>query len=473
MALVALAMVAIISMAALSIDVGTLYQASAEVQRAADAAAMAGARTISMSGLTGDPTNGGSGGTVSWSEICGGPTSPASLAGIAIGQQNTVARLAPTVTILYSAGSAAAGSGGNDCSSISGFGVNPVVTARVQQTNLPIFFARIFSLIPGVNYSGSGVSATASAEAFNSSNAGSYAVQPRCVKPWVLPNLDPAGGSCSSGCPGFVNTSDGAINRPGILADGSGVIGEQFWLIPDCSQPGGSPNVCSLLQTPQPLANQTVVNELGFPNSTVGSLEYLPALISGSSSASTAVPACSGYSVSGNYAQAIAGCDQATQYQCGTAQANAVDLTENPVHPNKNGDTTNGGQCLIHEDPGTYSGQDQLLAAVGGNFPFQIQAGANNPLVLAPGGLSANTLITSSTSIVSLPIYDQISSAISQNGANKITIVGFLQVFINSVDPYGNVNVTVMNVTGCAPNGGSNPSFNGTSSVPIRLITSP
>ena len=36
-ALVALAMVGIISMAALSIDVGTLYQAKAEAQRAADA----------------------------------------------------------------------------------------------------------------------------------------------------------------------------------------------------------------------------------------------------------------------------------------------------------------------------------------------------------------------------------------------------------------------------------------------------
>jgi Flp pilus assembly protein TadG len=469
MALVALAMVAIISMAALSIDVGTLYQASAEAQRAADAAAMAGARTISMSGLTSDPTNGASGGTVSWAEICGGPTSPASVAGITTGQQNSVARLAPTVTILYSAGSAAAGSGGTDCSSISGFGVNPVVTAKVQQANLPIFFARIFSLIPGVNYSGSGVTATASAEAFNSSNAGSYAVTPRCVKPWVVPNYDPAGGLCANNCLGFVDTSDGAIVRPGILADGSGVVGEQFWLIPDCKQPG-SPNTCTLLNT-QPLANQLPVNES--PTPTVGTLEYLPASIVKSPSASTAVPACSGDGVSGNYAQAIAGCDQATQYQCGSSQANNVDLTENPVHPSKSGDTTDGGECLVHEDSGTLSGQDQLLTAASGNYPFQIQAGANNPLVLAPGGLSANTLITSSTSIVSLPIYDQTSSVISQSGPNPVTIVGFLQVFINSVDQYGNVNVTVMNVTGCAPNGGSNPTFNGTSSVPVRLITAP
>src|SRR5260370_28133265 len=166
MALVALSLVAIISMAALSIDIGTLYQASAEAQRAADAAALAGARTIAMSGLTGDPTNGASGGTASWAKICGGAGSPASLAAIAIAEQNTVGRLAPTATVNYSAGSAAAGSGGPDCTGISGFGVNPVVTVKVQQPNLPTFFAHIFGLFNS-NWKAVSVSATASADAFN------------------------------------------------------------------------------------------------------------------------------------------------------------------------------------------------------------------------------------------------------------------------------------------------------------------
>ncbi len=65
MAFVAITMVAIISMAALSIDIGTLYEAKAEAQRAADAAALAGAQVISTSGITGDPTNGPTDG--SWS----------------------------------------------------------------------------------------------------------------------------------------------------------------------------------------------------------------------------------------------------------------------------------------------------------------------------------------------------------------------------------------------------------------------
>ena len=56
MALVTVALVTIIALAALSIDIGTLYQAKAEAQRAADAAALTAARMISISGITGDPT---------------------------------------------------------------------------------------------------------------------------------------------------------------------------------------------------------------------------------------------------------------------------------------------------------------------------------------------------------------------------------------------------------------------------------
>ena len=76
MVLVAVAMVAIIAMAALSIDVITLYLAKEEAQRAADAAALAGAQVISLSGLTGDPTND----TSNWAAICGTNGSATSVA---------------------------------------------------------------------------------------------------------------------------------------------------------------------------------------------------------------------------------------------------------------------------------------------------------------------------------------------------------------------------------------------------------
>ena len=58
MVFVALAMVAIIAMAALSIDVITLYLAREEAQRSADQAALAAARILSVAGITGDPSNG-------------------------------------------------------------------------------------------------------------------------------------------------------------------------------------------------------------------------------------------------------------------------------------------------------------------------------------------------------------------------------------------------------------------------------
>ena len=55
MLLVAVAMVAIIGMAALSIDVITLYLAREEAQHSADSAALGAAKVLSLSGITGDP----------------------------------------------------------------------------------------------------------------------------------------------------------------------------------------------------------------------------------------------------------------------------------------------------------------------------------------------------------------------------------------------------------------------------------
>src|SRR5713226_8847731 len=55
--LVAIALVSLLGMAALAIDVTTLYVARGEMQRAADAAALAGAKAFVDSGVTTDPTN--------------------------------------------------------------------------------------------------------------------------------------------------------------------------------------------------------------------------------------------------------------------------------------------------------------------------------------------------------------------------------------------------------------------------------
>lgn len=477
LALVALAIFSIIAMAGLSIDVGTLYQASAEAQRAADAAALAGARAISISGITGAATP--SNQTATWQQICGGSSSIATEIAISVAQQNFIGGAAPSsTTVTYSASTGAVSPGKSDCSTLgAAFGVNPVVTVKVTQTSLATYFARIWGR------TGSSVSATASAEVFNPSNSGTYAggmvpVQPRCVKPWIVPNYDPIHppgvtpppSYCSTGgnppCSQLVSTADGSIQSPGIFANGPlGVIGERFWLVPDC----GVTAPCSLLD-PLPQANSTSIAQKP-------SLEYLPGQ---ANFASTAVPsdgsdACTNVaSAVGYYAQAIAGCDQSTQYQCGKPGQNVVDLSENPGM----GDTTNGVECLIHETTAnSLSGQDSLAPFVSNislspNYPFQIQAGDSSPLLTSTSGVKPNDFITSSTSIVSLPIYDTATTINNTGGTTAVTIVGFLQVFIYSVDLTGKMQVAVLNVSGCG-NAAPGTALTGTSPVPVRLITPP
>jgi hypothetical protein len=186
-----------------------------------------------------------------------------------------------------------------------------------------------------------------------------------------------------------------------------------------------------------------------------------------------AIPSCS----NGNpYDVAITGCDQGTNYSCGVPNnGNVVDLTINPDR-----DTGDAVSCLIHQanmgDLTFASGQDSLNPfGAPSSYPFQILAGTSNPLVGA--GVAAGSPISSSTSIVAMPIYDVSPPApsIQTNTMTNVTFVGFLQVFINAVDSNGNIKVTVLNVAGCS-NGSGNPVGTpvvGTSPVPVRLITQP
>jgi hypothetical protein len=374
-----------------------------------------------------------------------------------------------------------------------------MVTVQIQQTGLPTFFSRIWGR------SGNTVSATATAEAFNPSNSGNVGnqtsgtitpVQPRCVKPWIVPNRDPLNpapvttgrprgvttycdqtpqtgqtGQTGPPCHTLVSTSDGSITTKGISLNGgnpsSGIIGEQFWLQPDCVHTG---QTCSTRILP-PQGNYYAPSKVAWLEQPP-SLQYLP----GEAPAATpvAIPSCA--SSGRAYEEAIAGCDQSTVYQCGvqsssSANPNSVNLIENPGFGTN--DTMNGVTCLINEGDPTDrqpDGQDFLNSnGSPSSYPFQIFAGSSNPLSVAN-----STPVTSSTSIVSLPIYDDSTGSIKPNGTTNVTIVGFLQVFINQVDQWGNVNVTVLNVAGCGK--GSTPPNNpvtGSSPVPIRLITPP
>ena len=484
MVLVAVAMMAIIGMAALSIDVVTLYLDREEAQRSADAAALAAARVLSVSGITGDPNNT----TGNWGQICG-PAGLATQAAQAVVGQNTVASSVPgTINVSYSGGSGGAIASNADCSTLAAtaFGVNPLVTVKVTRSGIPTFFSRIWG------NTANSVSATATAEAFNPSNSVNVGnqtsgtitpVQPMCVKPWVVPNQNPlipatgGPGSCAPSPPNGPNTChtfvkpDGSITDPGISLGGTGtngLIGETFWLGSDCRMNGGNCTFHRQAGNPiQPQANFSGgANVPGLPN-----LLYVPGQLDGTP---TAIPSCSGAQP---FEVAVTGCDQPTNYQCGVQNANWVDLSTNP-----NSVMNNAVQCLINQSNNGNNNpppQDYLanttLSPPQGNpsiYPFQILAGTSNPLISA--GLAANTPVSSSPSIVALPIYDSTTQNINPTGTTNVTFVGFLQVFINQVDNRGNMSVTVLNVAGCGNGSGSvGTPIPGTSPVPVRLITSP
>jgi len=150
---------------------------------------------------------------------------------------------------------------------------------------------------------------------------------------------------------------------------------------------------------------------------------------------------------------------------------NLVDLSENPG--GLAGDSAIGLACSLtgNASPPPLTGQDSLR---NNPYPFVVLTGSANPLKVA-----TDTPVTSSNSIVSLPIYDPAPLPIStpltiSTNTAPVTIVGFLQVFVNSVDQTnGSIKVTVLNVAGCGSNATTNPAVSGSSPVPVRLVTPP
>src|ERR1041384_5771706 len=137
--LVAVSLGSLLAMAALAIDVVTLYVARGEMQRAADAAALAGAKAFVDSGVTTEPTN-------PTRQTLGQTMGTAVVSSILA--QNKVSGRAPVLV------------GGAPAFDFTRPG-NPQITLTLQRTDLPTFFARIW----GSRLST--VSATAIAEAYN------------------------------------------------------------------------------------------------------------------------------------------------------------------------------------------------------------------------------------------------------------------------------------------------------------------
>jgi hypothetical protein len=426
--LVAISLVSLLAMAALAIDIVTLYSARSEIQRAADAAALAGAKAIADSGITTllltDPN---------FTTVQTWATTAATNQVNAVLQNNLIAGQAPTLA-----------SSPVDWTRQG----NPHITVTLQSNNLPSFFSKIWG------GAGTFVTATATAEAYNPANVQNFTpIAPKAVKPWLVGNVDPIQGTQ------FINTTTWDVEP--------NVIGEQFYLTSDCNA-NASPKCASL-------ANPLTKNPPQIDSSGGHiAVEYVPALVTAPSSPNPNVcPACAGAT---DYEQSIECADVTTSYQvlsCGGGAGNAQ--WDNNVSPGGlTGLSALGAECLIHATThGNNKGQDKLDTNSWPDNPMQITA--QSPP-------QNGNLVTTSNSIVTIPIIDTTSSILPTGG--NVTIDGYMQAFINEVHGGGNPNyqgdiqVTVLNIVGCSndsTNSGATPVIggSGTSPVPVRLITPP
>jgi len=428
--LVAVFMLGVVgAMAALSIDLVTLYTARSEAQLAADGAALAGARVLANSGMTSNPADAT---LTSSAETLASAVAIQVAQSNQVGGRNLVASNGEVIISFPTAGSVA-------------FGTNPHVTVQVKRTDLPTFFARIWGSKQLT------VVASAVAEAYNPSGASALGVTvspvaPSCVKPWVLPNMTP---NDSTGGTPIIDRTTGAINDLTLL-------GEDLTKLPT---PALLQSICTPGTCGGPWWGVKPKPWLYYPEDVSG----LPA--------AGALPSCAaGYTASQD---SMAGCIQ-SPITCGST----VSLEK--AHTNLRSQTADAVNCLIHASTSATTADSvdpNFGPPLGSSFEFL--AGADNPLVQA-GAISVNSDVLVSDSIVTVPIYDD--GNLPNAPATSVPIVGFVQVFLSpngvavptSGANLGAMDAMVINIAGCGTGATGQPILgNGASPVAVRLITPP
>jgi len=450
--LVAIFMLGVVgAMAALAIDVVTLYTARSEAQLASDGAALAGARVLANSGMTSDPNAATDG-------LRDNAITLASAVATQVAASNQVGgrTLSPTAGSPCSAGEICV----NINTRLTNFLANPRVTVTVQRTDLPTFFARIWGTRQLA------VKATATAEAYNPSTlpgtgANEPPVKPLCVKPWLLPNLDPS----VTATDGKVFESNGTISPTGLL--GWETQNQNIYPFP-------APAVGTYLKTACPGGDCSGV--LPAPTAPAMTWHYYPGdpgdFTSPAASSVTCSPTAAGFTGT-PYERSIAGCVQAP-ISCN--QSVNIDTSN---YPNRDSESARAVNCLTHAT-GDHADSVDKTTYSSPYYPFEFLAGDEDPLVAA-GVITGGQDVPVSDSVVTVPVFN---SPTSGNITNPVTVIGFVQLFLN---PEGHhvhlgggqqywIHTMVINMVGCgtSASGTLNPVYgNGPSAVPVRLITPP
>jgi hypothetical protein len=438
--IVAASLVIILGMCALGIDLVAAYLARVQCQRAADSAALAGAKAFVASGCT---STGGC--------VAGGPQeASATVNANSAAAQNHVMGLAPTASTISVAFSYPDPS-------------EPEITVTVYRDSthtdaLPTMFAKIF----GIN--SMNISATATAEAYNGQ------IGAGCIKPFLVPNCNPnhpvkvgdsranancpcgGGGVTQGDCPAGISYSS---TNPWVMA---------YYVYPVGSANQGQivdPGVCTWDGT------RCTSGVVGGPwvlhnnlNATVPSQWYTIAFTTQSGQA---------------YSNYIAQC--APEYvACGSSL--------DTLNGKKVGPTNQGIQDLIHASGQGYNkGQDYMCSpSYGGpqypstsyctSLPFLISGGANN---LYNPGKTFDLGTGTSDSQVNVVLYDGMPLS---PGGSTVVVQGYMSLFIQAVDhtsTQDNVYSVVTQVGACGggptgPTSGNIATSGGGSFIPIRLI---
>ena len=465
--MVAAALVFMLGMCALAIDLVTGYLARVQCQRAADAAALAGAKVFIDTGCT---STGGC--------VAGGPQEPlATQQAVSVAAQNPVMGIAPTASTISTSFSYPTP-------------LDPQITVTVYRDSthgdpVPTFFAKIF----GINYMN--VSAAATAEAYNPSGGGTP-TGASCVKPFLVPNCDPnfpvpatdtvhGNAACPCGGQGLSN-GDCAGNM------GNGYVMSYYvYPVNSSASPGEivHPGLCNW-------------NGTYCTGGDIGAWWVLHSNASPSQWNTIAFGNANVLNMSAQeYETYITECAPETI----ACKSNLNSLTGAKVGP-----TVSGIETLINANgEGLGKGQDYMCSPTFLNPPsgscppqtgltFPIIGGSNNPYNLAGQTFYGGP----SDSIATVVVYDCPSSAdtgcynpsysnavqLSPGSNDVVTVEGFMQLFIQDVNGKGNgnnptlVDSVVMNITGCGGASGSNGNGappptavgGGGSPIPIRLI---